>query len=141
MNGNSIWDDFNRNFLRQDNMINQLIIVNVIVFVLINLIYLVLWAIGADQKISETIIRFLAVPANLETLLFQPWTLITYMFLHEQIFHILFNMLWLYWIGKILREYLGNKKILPIYILGGLFGAILYIIVYNLLPVLNPAVK
>jgi membrane associated rhomboid family serine protease len=69
------------------------------------------------------------------TLLEQPWTLFSYMFLHEDFFHILFNMLWLFWFGEIFVLYLGDKKILPLYLWGGIMGALLYIASFNLIPV------
>src|SRR5688572_24707877 len=63
------------------------------------------------------------------------------MFYHENLFHILFNMLWLFWMGKIFTEYLGNKKLFSTYILGGICGAILYIIAYNFFPLFSHSVN
>ena len=57
------------------------------------------------------------------------------MFLHDGFFHILFNMLWLYWLGGLLQEYLGNSKTYQAYFLGGIFGGLIYIISYNIFPV------
>lgn len=85
--------------------------------------------------------HWLAVPASLPILITKPWTLITYMFYHEEFFHILFNMLWLYWMGKILQEYLGSKKLFSTYILGGISGALLYIMAYNLFPLFSESVS
>jgi hypothetical protein len=56
------------------------------------------------------------------------------MFLHAGIFHILFNMLWLYWMGQIFEEYLGNKRTIGLYLLGGLAGAFLFVLFYNIFP-------
>src|SRR5690606_26572563 len=66
----------------------------------------------------------------------RPWTLITYMFAHSMwdIFHILFNMLVLYWFGRVFVEYLGSDKLIALYILGGLTGGIAYLLIYNLNP-------
>jgi membrane associated rhomboid family serine protease len=80
------------------------------------------------------ITQWLAVPPAFSLLILRPWTIITYMFVHTQFFHILFNMLWLYWMGKIFVEYLGSKKLLSTYILGGIAGALMYIISYNAFP-------
>jgi membrane associated rhomboid family serine protease len=80
-------------------------------------------------------ISYLAVPANLELLAHRPWTLITYMFLHVDFIHILFNLLWLYWFGTIFIQELGLKKLLSTYLIGGLAGGILYVIFYNLFNV------
>jgi membrane associated rhomboid family serine protease len=77
-------------------------------------------------------LRFLAVPSNLDVLVRRPWTIITYMFLHEGFLHILFNLLWLYWFGMLFIQELGMKKLLSTYLLGGLSGGILFVFFYNL---------
>jgi membrane associated rhomboid family serine protease len=77
----------------------------------------------------------LALPADLSLLASKPWTLISYMFLHKNFLHILFNMLWLYWFGGIFLQNLDEKKLVGIYLLGGLSGGLLYIATYNIFPV------
>jgi hypothetical protein len=59
------------------------------------------------------------------------------MFLHQEFLHILFNILWLYWFGQIFLRYFDDKKLLSVYLVGGLAGAALYILSFNLLPVFN----
>lgn len=86
------------------------------------------------EAINE-LIRWFAVPSGIKILLTRPWTMFTYMFLHEGLWHILFNMLWLYWFGKIFLEYLGSRKLFSTYILGGLSGAVMYILAFNIFPV------
>ncbi|MBS1504456.1 MAG: rhomboid family intramembrane serine protease [Bacteroidetes bacterium] len=74
------------------------------------------------------------LPSSLARLSHRFWTPLTYMFMHAGVFHILFNMLWLYWIGQIFEEYLGNKRTIGLYILGGLTGAFFFVFFYNVLP-------
>lgn len=126
-----------RNAFKTGNILTRLIIINVAVWITIRLVLLLLFLFNSQDGIGEIILSWLSVPAGLMNLLFKPWTLITYMFLHVDFFHILFNMLWLFWFGKIYLEYLGAKKLLSTYILGGLAGAVLYIIAYNLFPAFN----
>ena len=76
----------------------------------------------------------LALPSDPLRLLLRPWTLLTYMFTHFGFRHILFNMIVLYFSGKILMEYLGEKRMLALYIYGGIGGGILYILLYLLIP-------
>lgn len=83
---------------------------------------------------SFDLITLLGVPSGLNMLLKRLWTLFTYMFVHEQIFHILFNMLWLYWFGKIFLQYFTGRVFGSLYVLGGLGGALLYIIAFNYIP-------
>src|SRR5690606_13083634 len=124
--GRSVWDDV-RYELSSGNIIFQLIFINVLVFFAINLVN-VACCLAEDDSLGSSrwflkVKELISLPADVKLLIKRPWTLITHMFAHYRIFHILFNMLWLYWFGKIVVEFIGNKKILPLYILGGLSGA------------------
>jgi membrane associated rhomboid family serine protease len=74
------------------------------------------------------------VPADISKLIIKPWTLFTYMFLHFNFLHILFNLIWLFLFGRIFLMYLSEKQLLSTYILGGLSGAVLFILFYNIFP-------
>lgn len=139
MNSNTLWQELKQTLLRSDKMVTQLIALNVVIFLAINLIKLIFWLSGngLDPYYYKD---FLGVPSDLTTLLHQPWTLITFLFTQGEVMHILFNMLVLYWFGRILTEFLGNRKILPLYLLGGLCGGLLYILSYQLFPVFESAV-
>jgi membrane associated rhomboid family serine protease len=119
-------------YFKRNNMLVKLIVINVAVWGLI----LILDALFDlfNTNFSSSVIPWLAVPASLERLLFRPWTLVTYMFLHYDFWHILFNMLWLYWFGRIFLEYLNQRQLLSTYLLGGLAGALLYILSFNIFP-------
>ena len=129
----SLLEDIKKRFLYGDT-VTQLILINAIAWAFIIIIGFViltpLRGIGAPNLLVE----WLAVPAEGMKLLTRPWTVITYMFTHESFMHILFNMLILYWFGQILANYLGNHRIIPIYVLGGLMGFLFYFFSYNLLP-------
>jgi membrane associated rhomboid family serine protease len=88
-----------------------------------------------DNTLTNYIVDYFALPANLGSLLSRPWTMVTYMFLHIDFFHILFNMLWLFWFGKIFLEFLKSGQLLLIYLLGGISGGLLYVLFYNIFPV------
>lgn len=130
---NSILDDFKMAF-RSGNILNQIIVINVVAFIGINIVLGVFMTIGGQEPLYRTIYDYLALPSNTNVLITQPQSLITYMFLHRGIFHTLFNMLFLYWFGRIITEYLGQNKILGLYVWGGLAGGLLYLLVYNLVP-------
>ena len=129
-----------RSSFRQGNYLIRLIYINVAVFLAI----LILSAISFLMKnplITDKAIGILAVPASLKILLVKPWTIVSYMFTHKDIWHILFNMLWLYWFGKIFLEYLDQKKLVAVYLLGGISGAIVYIFSYNIFPVFEDQIS
>lgn len=107
--------------------------INLIVFAVMLVLRVILTLAGLGD-VYQSFRSMLMVPASLENLIVQPWSLLTYMFFHEGVFHILFNMLFLYWFGLLVNEYLGSRKLANLYILGGLTGALLYIVMYNLAP-------
>ncbi|MBL4715230.1 MAG: rhomboid family intramembrane serine protease [Bacteroidia bacterium] len=131
---NSFLGDIKNSFNKKDNALIQLIIINVAVFIGVNLLYTITFLANTGPELYDSILKWLAVPSSLSKLITRPWTVITYMFLHEGFFHILFNMLWLFWLGKILVEYLGNKKLISTYVLGGISGGLVYIIAFNVFP-------
>ncbi|WP_417609143.1 rhomboid family intramembrane serine protease [Owenweeksia hongkongensis] len=127
-----------RTSFKQGDALTRLILVNLAVFV----VFLLLRIIGFlfQIQLADIFTQWTALPSNLGTLATRPWTLFTYMFLHEGFLHILFNMLWLYFGGRLFMEYMGGRRLLSTYILGGLAGGILYIIAYNLFPSFSEAV-
>jgi membrane associated rhomboid family serine protease len=135
LSSNSIWQDAKNEF-RKGNMISRLIMVNVGVFLAVNIIRVLLWMISTDAKADFfALIDWLAIPIEPIEILKKPWTIVTHMFLHYEFGHVLWNMLYLFWFGKILRTYVGDKKLLPIYFYGGLCGALVAVSAYNLIPV------
>lgn len=81
-----------------------------------------------------SLLDFLELPSSVPDLLRKPWTLITYMFTHYDFFHILFNMLWLYWFGNIFLQFFNARQLGGLYLLGGLAGALFFVLTYNTLP-------
>ena len=79
-------------------------------------------------------VQFLALPGSVLSLLLKPWTLFTHLLIHADIWHLLWNMLFLYWFGRIVGDMIGDQRILPLYLLGGLVGAFAYLISYQLMP-------
>ncbi|NOY38488.1 MAG: rhomboid family intramembrane serine protease [Chlorobi bacterium] len=139
MQQSGIWNSIKQSF-REGSSLIQLIYINTGVFLVINLLYIILFLFSVSHG-SSVVLPWLAVPAYLPELIRHPWTPITYMFTHQSFFHILFNLLWLYWFGKIFLEYFDQKKLIAVYILGGLSGAALYIFSYNLFPALQPLLR
>ena len=134
----SIVEDIKQVFTRRDNALYQLIVLNVLVFAAVIVLKAITFLAGAGG-VFAVIMRQIELSANLGVLLRHPWTVLTYAFTHQGFFHILFNMLNLYWFGQLLREYLGDRKLVSIYILGALAGAAVFLLSYNLIPVLQPA--
>ncbi|MBK7474974.1 MAG: rhomboid family intramembrane serine protease [Haliscomenobacter sp.] len=130
----SIWDDVKREF-SHGNMVSRLIIVNSGFFVAIHIVRLVLFlANGAKpDPLFYTIVEYLSINASGWLVLTRPWTVFSHMFLHVDFLHILANMLYLYWFGRIVGDFIGNQRILPMYLMGGLAGALIYFLSANFL--------
>jgi membrane associated rhomboid family serine protease len=119
--------------LRNTDTLLRIVFVNILVFLVLALTK-VLLRLFLVADFESSLMQWVALPADFPHLVYHPWTIISYMFIHTQFFHILFNMLWLYWMGKIFVEYLGTKKLISTYLLGGIAGAVLYILSYNIFP-------
>jgi membrane associated rhomboid family serine protease len=127
-----IWDEIRTTFKTGNNLI-KIIYINVGVFLLIAVSAIIGFLIN-NAAFPAKVLSLFSVPADLNQLIYRPWSVITYMFTHKDILHILFNMLWLYWFGKIFLEYLDQRKFVAVYLLGGISGAILYIFSFNVFP-------
>jgi len=122
----------------QENALVQLITINLVVFVLFQLIqvfYFFSFTEGTTgEKFMKDFYYNLALPGNFSQFIHKPWTLITHMFYHQGLWHIIGNMLWLWMFGYIFYDLTGNKKIIPLFIYGALGGAIAFMLAYNFIP-------
>ena len=134
----SLTQDIRDAFARRDNALNQLIIINGLVFAVLIILRAIFFI--TQSPAYALILRWLALSSDGPTLLYHPWTLLSYAFVHEGFLHIVFNMLNLYWFGQLIREYLGDRRLVSLYILGALAGALLFLLAYNFVPALQPYV-
>lgn len=91
----------------------------------------------APALYEKNVLGLFTMPASMDKLLYKPWTLITHMFVHDNVWKVFANMLWLWTFGYILQDLTGNRKIIPVFIYGSLGGAIAFILGYNFLPSLQ----
>ena len=119
------------NKLEENSCFTNIIVLNIVVFILVSIcnVYFFL------SQNNTDILLYLGVSANTDILFKRPWTIITYMFVHIDILHIILNLMVFYFCGKILTNYLSQKQLLAIYLTGGIIGAITYIIAFNIFPV------
>lgn len=116
---------------KHGSVLMRFIYINLAFFVVIKVVSIFFTLFNIYQL---DLITILGIPSGFHQLLHRLWTPFTYMFVHEQVLHILFNMLWLYWFGKIFLEYFTGRVFGSLYVLGGLSGALLYILAYNYVP-------
>ena len=131
---NAFWSQF-----KQSNTLNKLIYVNLAVFVVVKAVDIVLMVAGAHEP--NPVVGFLAAYAGGHNLLTHPWGVVTYMFLHQGFLHILFNLLWLFWFGRIFSEYFTGRQLLNVYICGGIAGALLFILAFNAFDIFDASVS
>ena len=114
-------------------VLSRIILLNVAVFAIVAILRVFMYLLGM-QDLHNLLVYYLSLPADTSSFITHPWSLITYAFLHEGIFHILFNMLVLYWFGRLLMDFLAHKHLRNLYILGAVVAGIFYILIYNVFP-------
>ena len=125
-----IFTNLKRSF-QTGSILKKLIFINVAVFIVIRLLGVLLLLFNLQDF---PLLLYLQLPASPTALLSRPWTLFTYMFTHFELLHILFNMLWLYWFGELFLQFFNERQLGGLYVLGGLAGALLFVVCYNLFP-------
>ncbi len=120
---------------RSGNPLFLFIGINIVVFVGLGVLSLVSVLGFTDVSLSGYVLPWIQLPASVLDWLYKPWTLGTYMFTQQGLFHLVFNMLWLFWLGIIFLDFLKNRQFTFVYLAGGVAGGVLYLLVYNLIPV------
>jgi len=139
MNG-GFKEEFRNAWSKPNNAVVQIILINVIVFAAVRILE-VFFIFSGNRELYNFLLRKLQLPSDFGAFLLQPWTIITYFFTHYDFFHILFNMLFLYWFGRIIQEFLNSKRVISLYVLGGLAGGVLYMLIYNFIPFFTDRVE
>ena len=127
------WFNLKNAFNHKNNGLYKILAINILVYLTVMVLRIFL-TLGDAEGIYRSLMSYLMMPASIPYFVTQPWTIFTYMFLHEGFFHILFNMLFLYWFGMVIHERLGSRKLVNLYILGGVTGGFFYLLIYNLAP-------
>lgn len=127
---NRFISNLKENFKRGDIVI-RLLYLNVGAFVLVSLVSIILMLFKIP---AVAWVNYLELPADFGRFIFQPWSIITYMFMHAGLLHILFNMLWLYWFGRLFLQFFSSRHLRGLYVFGGIVGGIFYMLAYNIFP-------
>jgi membrane associated rhomboid family serine protease len=126
-----------------NNALIMLIAINLVIFVILaflKAVFFLNYKDGAEAMhfFNNNVLHYFTLPAKMSEIGARPWTVLTHMFTHEGFWHILGNMLWLWVFGYIFLDLTGNRKIVPLYIYGGLAGAVAFVLSYNFFPALQP---
>ena len=126
-----------KGLFKQNPVLKWLLIVNVGIWIMVAFANLFLWLYKSPG--ANLLVKWLSVPADWTELVRKPWTIVTYMFLHERFWHLFFNV-WMLWFGgMIFTRFLSQKQLALTYGLGGLVGALFFVLAYNLFPVFETA--
>lgn len=129
-------------FGQRSNALIILIAINLVIFVIlafVKAIYFMRYENNTEaaNHFYDSALTWFVLPADLHQLASKPWTIITHMFTHESVWHVLGNMMWLWVFGYILQDLTGNRKIFPVFLYSALGGAIAYLLAINFLPALQ----
>lgn len=127
-----------KGFFLQKSALSRLMLINIVVWIVVMFVNVLTWLFAKNN--TSLMLDWFAVPANLATLAHRPWTVFTYMFLQEGFGHLFFNMLVLYFGGVIFLQFMSQRQLVYTYIVGGLTGALFFILAYNTFPVFEDAV-
>lgn len=117
---------------KEGSILTKLIYLNLGIFLIFRILNVFFFLVGYD---FDVVLNQFTLPSSFSEFIYRPWTIVSYMFLHFDFLHILFNLLWLFWFGKIFLQYFDEKRLLGIYLMGGFTGGILYMLFYNVFPV------
>jgi membrane associated rhomboid family serine protease len=123
-------DDLKIRFGNGD-VLTRIILINIAVFLVINFGKLFAWIGVIEPSSISMLVNKISFAIYLPKLITQPWGILTYMFVHEGLGHIFWNMIVFYWVGQLILEYIGAKKLLSIYLLGGFFAIVFMSIILN----------
>ncbi len=126
----SIWTDI-KNIIQQPGQgLLKIIIANGAIFIAL-MIARVGLLIAGKSELFDAFFAQVSLPSSLDLITQRPWTLLTYFFLHIEVFHLVFNMMFLYWFGIIIQDFIGNKRLVQLFFYGGLAGAAAFIVAMN----------
>jgi membrane associated rhomboid family serine protease len=122
--------------LGQDgNTLVQMLVLNAVVFVVLKFVFVFFIATGNSRDSFFThVFNWFVLPANPEKIIWRPWTVISFMLTDQDLFRFISNMFWLWSFGYILQDLTGNRKLIPLYLYGGIAGAMVYMMVHILAP-------
>lgn len=138
---NSVLEDIKFKVLKSGNPVFLYMGINIAIFVAFSLISVVVFFVGYQGLVEGFIANYLAFPSNPNLWLSHFYTPLTYQFFHADIFHILFNMLWLYWMGQLFLSFVKPRQFHFVYLGGGILGALFYALMYNVMPAFQSVVS
>ncbi len=118
---------------RTGSMLIRIIYVNIAVFVVLMLLNFVCSLF--NSAFASALLMWIELPSDFGVFATRPWTIVSYMFAQYDIFHILFNMIWLYWFGTIFLIVGDQRRLTALYVYGGIGGGLLFMLAYSFLPV------
>ena len=119
-----------RGTLRRGGLLVTLVVVNVVVFVVVRFS----GEVAALFGVQWSMVPWLGVSSEVSVIVVRGWTVVSYMFVHYDFLHVLFNLLWLWWFGRVFLGFFSERQLLGVYLMGGVCGAGLYVLAYNLFP-------
>lgn len=117
-------------FISPNQGLKKLIAFNIFIF-LILMVAKVALILAGHEEIFSTALEHITLSSTPQKVLKEPWTVFTYFFVHIELFHLLFNMMFLYWFGIIIQDFIGSERIVKLFIWGGIAGAVAYLLLVN----------
>jgi membrane associated rhomboid family serine protease len=134
----NLWEKIAYEYSKGNSAIRQIIIINLAAFIFTILVGFIARLSGFS---AGSLLDYFYIPSNLGVLLIRPWTLVTNVFFHAGFWHVVGNMILLYFIGRILEDFMSPQRIWTIFIAGGIVGALFFVIAFNVFPEFHEVAK
>ncbi|MCJ0741336.1 rhomboid family intramembrane serine protease [Pedobacter montanisoli] len=137
----NIWNEIKYRIFKSGNPVMLYIGINAAVFLVTGILSVLEFFSGFNGAVSAFAQQYFAFPADPHMWLTRGYTLITYAFFHQDFFHLLFNLLWLYWMGQLFLDFLKTRQFHFVYWGGAFAGALFFALIYNIAPVFRDVVS
>jgi membrane associated rhomboid family serine protease len=122
-------------FFDKGNPLWVLLVVNTLLFACLQFL-LIAYVLGnqSAEEFVQDILHYLLVPADMKVLLYRPWTVFTHMIVHQSIWQLIGNLLFLWSFGFLLQDLTGNRHLIPLYVYGGFLAILFFLSSVYLIP-------
>lgn len=133
----SVIDDLKNTFRKPNNQIIQLILINCIVFFVIILVNFFISFSSNSEQLHNLVNENVFLNANIKQFISHPWTIGIFLFTNEGFLNLLFNSIALFFFGVLIQDFIGGRKLIAVYVMGGVFAALFYMAAFTLISISN----
>ncbi len=129
----NVLKSFIRDTYKTTSIIPYVITGQVVLFILLHIFDLLTFSETTSVDLYRLLTQKAILPGNIQLFITQPWSILTHPFIYTGLWNLLFDCLWLYWIGNLFLNFLNTRQFNTVFLGGISVGAVLFLVV-NLIP-------